>query len=64
MSLVVFYFLEDIFFTLEEEEVCLMMIEVPRLMAPVVLAVEAVVGWAGGGGSCDMLAPREPPESS
>ena len=31
----------------------------------VVLAVEAVVGWAGGGGgSCDMLAPMEPPESS
>ena len=30
----------------------------------VVLAVEAVVGWAAGGGSCDMLAPREPPESS
>ena len=30
----------------------------------VVLAVEAVVGWAAGGGSCDRLAPMEPPESS
>ena len=30
----------------------------------VALAVEAVVGWAAGGGSCDMLAPMEPPESS